>query len=107
MEIVQLNDETQAFERIGGANESAADEAAARASGSAKPGKPGIFNHPYPTTKIMWAPETQTQDLLATTGDYLRLWGVAEDGTVEQKVLLNNHRSVLGPGGRSRPHIRP
>lgn len=92
VEIVQLNDETQAFERIGGANESAADEAAARASGSAKPGKPGIFNHPYPTTKIMWAPETQTQDLLATTGDYLRLWGVAEDGTVEQKVLLNNHR---------------
>ena len=76
VEIVQLNDETQAFERIGDGTEGA-----------------GVFNHPYPTTKIMWAPETQTQDMLATTGDYLRLWGVNEDGTVKAKCLLNNVRN--------------
>lgn len=32
------------------------------------------FDHPYPPTKIMWAPKAITdRDLLATTGDYLRL----------------------------------
>jgi len=29
-------------------------------------------------------------DLLATTGDYLRLWEVQENGEVKQKCLLNN-----------------
>jgi len=69
VEIVQLNEETQAFETVGEA-----------------------VNHPYPTTKIMWAPEGTDKDLLATTGDYLRIWDVDEDGTIKQKCLLNNHR---------------
>ena len=50
VEVVQLNEETQAFERVAG----------------------GTFNHPYPTTKIMWSPESVAEqasgELLATTG---------------------------------------
>lgn len=36
------------------------------------------FDHPYPTTKIMWIPDTKGAypDLLATSGDYLRIWRV-------------------------------
>ena len=46
------------------------------------------FDHPYPTTKIMWIPDPATHypDLLATSGDYLRLWRVG-NGEVH---LLNN-----------------
>ena len=37
-----------------------------------------IFDHPYPCTKIMWIPDPKGvfPDLLATSGDYLRLWRV-------------------------------
>eukprot|EP01044_Picomonas_judraskeda_P017973 COSAG03_NODE_3476_length_1990_cov_10.290851_1_plen_262_part_00 len=74
VEVVQLNEETQAFERQA----------------------EGAFNHPYPTTKIMWSPEGVAEqpsgELLATTGDYLRLWEVAEDGSIKNKCMLNNHR---------------
>lgn len=37
------------------------------------------FDHPYPTTKIMWIPDTKGvyPDLLATSGDYLRIWRVS------------------------------
>lgn len=39
------------------------------------------FDHPYPTTKIMWIPDTKGiyPDLLATSGDYLRIWRVGKD----------------------------
>jgi hypothetical protein len=43
----------------------------------------------------MWAPasNTSTPELLATTGDYLRLWSYnAEEQKVELKSLLNNNR---------------
>ena len=38
------------------------------------------FDHPYPTTKIMWIPDTKGTypDLLATSGDYLRVWRAGE-----------------------------
>ena len=67
------------------------------------------IEHPYPCTKILWSPEGKQQqhhqqggnyggrDLLATTGDYLRIWSVSEDesrgdGRLSHKreVLLNN-----------------
>ena len=54
----------------------------------------GGFEHPYPTTKIMWMPD-QTgarRDLLATTGDYLRLWNVMDNKSVRLEALLNNVR---------------
>jgi WD repeat-containing protein 68 len=52
------------------------------------------FEHPYPATKVMWAPSTYNEpnDLLATTGDYLRVWSVGSDSQVELKALLNNNR---------------
>lgn len=51
------------------------------------------FTHPYPATKIMFLPskETHHPDLMATTGDYLRIWLVQEEGVILQK-LLNNVR---------------
>ena len=58
VQIVQLDDDLQAFV------------------------KRGEFDHPYPTTKIMWRPDEQgiAKDQVATTGDYLRLWDVGEKG---------------------------
>lgn len=51
------------------------------------------FQHPYPATKLMFIPDKDCMhpDLLATTGDYLRIWQVKEDGT-ELLKLLNNVR---------------
>jgi WD repeat-containing protein 68 len=59
--------------------------------------------HPYPATKVMWAPQTldadsgtgQTgtspeRDLIATTGDYLRIWSVSE-GRCEMRSVLNSN----------------
>lgn len=36
------------------------------------------FDHPYPCTKIMFIPDKECNrpDLVATTGDYLRIWQV-------------------------------
>mmetsp|Transcript_1215 Transcript_1215/g.2832 ORF Transcript_1215/g.2832 Transcript_1215/m.2832 type:complete len:384 (+) Transcript_1215:232-1383(+) len=70
------------------------------------------IEHPYPCTKILWSPEGKQQqhhqqggnyggrDLLATTGDYLRIWSVSEDesrgdGRLSHKreVLLNNNKN--------------
>jgi hypothetical protein len=67
VEIVQLNEETSEFVSR------------------------GSFSHSYPATKIMWMPDKMGthSDLLATTGDYLRLWEVGDNG-VELKSLLNN-----------------
>lgn len=53
----------------------------------------GAFDHPYPATKVMWCPDKlgTRPDLLATTGDYLRLWQVdSTKNSVELKHLLNN-----------------
>jgi len=54
-----------------------------------------LFEHPYPTTKIMWIPDKtgSREDLLATTGDYLRLWKIADDGSCAMKCLLNNNKN--------------
>ena len=49
------------------------------------------FQHPYPPTKIMFVPDKEGSrpDLLATTGDFLRVWQVQEDGVQLAKVLNN------------------
>ena len=60
----------------------------------------GSFDHPYPTTKILWAPEAlaREKDLLATTGDYLRLWQIMPGDSEAKEItpvgLFNN---VGGP----------
>eukprot|EP00505_MAST-04D_sp_SCG-Rhode-Island_P003157 Stramenopile-MAST_4_protein_3157 len=53
------------------------------------------FDHPYPTTKIMWMPKPELgdKDLLATTGDYLRIWAVDDDNEVRLQQLLNNSKN--------------
>lgn len=57
----------------------------------------GKFDHPYPTTKVMWIPDPNStrEDLLATTGDYLRLWKVdeSEPDNVKHLHLLNNSKN--------------
>lgn len=60
------------------------------------------FDHPYPPTKLMFAPpshytsnvsaNSQQKDLLATTGDYLRLWNIDSENRVEMKAILNNNK---------------
>lgn len=55
----------------------------------------GSFVHPYPTTKIMFIPDKTgaREDLLATTGDYLRLWKIGQEGEpIKMACLLNNVR---------------
>jgi hypothetical protein len=61
------------------------------------------FDHPYPCTKILWSPDTRNtggKDLLATTGDYLRVWNVTDDGSgrgtliPKKEGLLNNVREL-------------
>ena len=37
------------------------------------------FEHRYPPTKIMWAPDPEgsnTQDLMVTSGELLRVWSI-------------------------------
>ncbi|KAL3784736.1 hypothetical protein ACHAW5_001603 [Stephanodiscus triporus] len=72
------------------------------------------IEHPYPCTKILWSPggggdgsasvgNLGARDLLATTGDYLRLWSVRDDdgasggdGSLSHKreaLLINNSRN--------------
>lgn len=63
------------------------------------------IEHPYPCTKILWSPDGGAKenyggrDLLATTGDYLRLWSVSEEegGKMGHKreALLNNVSDIL------------
>jgi len=82
------------------------------------------FDHPYPTTKIMWIPDSVCwpcditecisvrgiqclfsflcnfvwfvlqkgvfPDLLATSGDYLRVWRVTSETETRLECLLNN-----------------
>lgn len=70
--ITQLDEETREFVDIGG------------------------FEHPYPATKIMWIPDQNgaRPDLLATTGDYLRLWKVVDNKSVSLECLLNNNKNT-------------
>ena len=52
------------------------------------------FTHPYPCTKILFIPDKECtkDDLIATTGDYLRIWNIKDEG-VELKSLLNNNKN--------------
>lgn len=57
------------------------------------------FDHPYPCTKIAWSPDlsANARDLIATSGDYLRIMSVTDDGsgrgtmTSKKEALLNNN----------------
>lgn len=53
------------------------------------------FKHPYPPTKLMFIPDREGSrpDLLATTGDYLRIWQIGEEGVTLNATLNNNKAS--------------
>ncbi|GMR57152.1 hypothetical protein PMAYCL1PPCAC_27347 [Pristionchus mayeri] len=54
------------------------------------------FYHPYPPTKVQWMPDPNGvhPDLIATSGDYLRLWRVGKDNSVSIEALLNPNRNA-------------
>ena len=58
----------------------------------------GVADHPYPATKLLWAPKPlcNEKDLFASTGDYLRLWEV-HDEHVSLRCLLDPVRCMLSP----------
>ena len=49
------------------------------------------FQHSHAATKVMFIPDKDCTrpDLLATTGDFLRIWHLGEDGVQLQKLLNN------------------
>lgn len=57
--------------------------------------KSNTIDHPYPTTKIMFNPDgSSDQDLLATTGDYLRIWRRKPgQSQCHLEVLLNQNKN--------------
>ncbi|VDM60881.1 unnamed protein product [Angiostrongylus costaricensis] len=54
------------------------------------------FDHPYPATRLMWIPDSKGTypDLLATSGDYLRLWRLGVDNNAKIETLLNTNRTA-------------
>nr|QSC88245.1 WDR anthocyanin regulator [Antirrhinum majus] len=51
------------------------------------------FDHPYPPTKLLFHPSSSSSpNLLASTGDYLRLWEV-KDSSIESLLTLNNSKT--------------
>ncbi|XP_020573685.1 protein TRANSPARENT TESTA GLABRA 1-like [Phalaenopsis equestris] len=54
-----------------------------------------FFEHQYPPTKLMFHPKPlpgQSHSLLASSGDFLRLWSVQESA-VELRSVFNNNKS--------------
>ncbi|XP_004303529.1 PREDICTED: WD repeat-containing protein LWD1-like [Fragaria vesca subsp. vesca] len=53
-----------------------------------------IFDHPYAPTNLMFFPSdaATNPDLIATSGDYLRIWEIHDD-RIELKSLLNGNMS--------------
>ncbi|KAI0399846.1 WD40 repeat-like protein [Xylaria palmicola] len=55
--------------------------------------------HSYPVTRLLWEPpssQKQSTDLLATSGDHLRLWSLPVDAQPMHSNSINN-KSSLGP----------
>ncbi|XWS43383.1 hypothetical protein CRYUN_Cryun16bG0098500 [Craigia yunnanensis] len=53
-----------------------------------------IFDHPYAPTNLMFFPsvDTSNPDMIATSGDYLRLWEIHDDH-IQLKALFNGNKS--------------
>ncbi|KAL3653739.1 Rhombotin-1 [Castilleja foliolosa] len=60
---------------------------------SIKPTPSLSFDHPYPPTKLQFHPSpTAPSNLLASSGDFLRLWEV-KDSSIEPLSTLNNSKT--------------
>lgn len=69
-------------------------------------GAPALsFSHPYPPTKLAFIPDRDASrpDLLASSGDHLRLWRIGEDGVTLEKLLNNAKSAAPGPGAAPAP----
>lgn len=58
------------------------------------------FDHLYPPTKIMWIPDKDgtRQDLLVTSGDYLRVWQVSDTGaTIKSRLNKKRQNDYSAP----------
>jgi DDB1- and CUL4-associated factor 7 len=57
------------------------------------------FEHPYPATKTLWNPEIDnnktSSDLLATSGDYLRIYEIKDNQKADLKSTLNTVKPNL------------
>ncbi|KAL4505903.1 hypothetical protein ABPG72_013664 [Tetrahymena utriculariae] len=75
IEIIQLNEEKQMFE------------------------KKCSFEHTYPPTKLIWIPDINGEysDILATSGEYLKIWEVKNNETVVSKCDLINSNEFSAP----------
>lgn len=54
--------------------------------------------HSYPVTRLLWEPpssQKQTTDLLATSGDHLRLWSLPSDAQATYNNNVNNRTANL------------
>nr|QYO90093.1 transparent testa glabra 1 [Sicyos edulis] len=51
------------------------------------------FEHPYPPTKLMFSP-TSPSSLLASSGDFLRLWQLSDSSSIQPLSLLNNSNTT-------------
>uniref|UniRef100_A0A383VYT8 Uncharacterized protein n=1 Tax=Tetradesmus obliquus TaxID=3088 RepID=A0A383VYT8_TETOB len=53
------------------------------------------FQHAYPPTKLMFIPDKAgvRPDLLATSGDHLRIWSIQDSAVVLDRLLTNNKQS--------------
>ncbi len=49
------------------------------------------FEHKYPPTKIMWAPDWENcyEDLMVTSGEVLRVWRIEDNNRAELKCALS------------------
>ncbi|DBA02408.1 TPA: hypothetical protein N0F65_007227 [Lagenidium giganteum] len=57
-------------------------------------------DHPYPATKVMWAPDSHSSptELLATTADYLRLWNITDSGIERKETIFSErHKNQCAP----------
>src|ERR1700712_4169294 len=56
--------------------------------------------HSYPVTRLLWEPpssQKQTTDLLATSGDHLRLWSLPSDAQSTYSNSINNKANANAP----------
>lgn len=56
----------------------------------------GSFIHKYPPTKLMWIPDLEgvCPDIMATSGETLKIWHVKEDNTVELMSDMVNNKQI-------------
>jgi WD repeat-containing protein 68 len=63
-------------------------------------GKIAEATHSYPVTRLLWEPpssQKQSTDLLATSGDHLRLWSLPGDSQIAHSSSITSRNRDLAP----------